>query len=206
MANFKALANKLITKTFGQYQKDLTICSIYGTTQKGTAIDITNNFVVEDGKKEDFDFVLATNVDQWDKEFDQGNADLIFNLQDLKILKVEKDAAKAAYFITAKTYNRQEVIIQSVVETPDGQGGFTDAWSTFATVQAEVEYMDGKESIDAGRLGVNQLIKLIFRYESGINEKMRVVLNGENLPIRSVINYDNLNQWTNLVIERDVAS
>ena len=205
MADFKALANKLITKTFGQYQKDLTVATVNGSCQKGTAIDITNNFIVADGA-EDFDFVLATNVDQWSKEFDQGNADLIFNRKDLKILKVEKDPAQAAYIITAKTYNRQEVIIQSLIETPDDQGGFTDAWSTFATVQAEVEYMDGSEAIESGRLGVNQLVKLLFRYQSGIDERMRVVFNGDNLPIRSFINVDGRSEWINLIIERDVAS
>lgn len=206
MADFKALANKLITNTFGAFQKPLTICTINGTTQVGTAIDITNNFVVEGKPKEDFDYVLATNVDQWDKLFNQGNADLIFQQKDLKILKVEMDAAEAAYFITAKTYERQEIIIESVAETPDGQGGFTSVWSTFATVQAEVEYMDGSEAIDAGRLGISQIIKLVFRHEAGITEKMRAVFNGDNLPIRSVVNPGGRDEWLNLIVERDVAS
>ena len=47
MADFKALATKLVTSTFGQYQKPLTICTVYGTAETGTAIDITNNFVVD---------------------------------------------------------------------------------------------------------------------------------------------------------------
>jgi SPP1 family predicted phage head-tail adaptor len=206
MADFKALATKLITNTFSEYQKALTICTINGTSETGTAIDITNDFVVEGKLREDCDFVLATNVDQWSKLFDQGNADLIFNGKSLKILKVQKDAAQAAYFITAKTYERQTIVIQSVVETPDGQGGFTDAWSTFVTVEAEVEYMDGSEAIDAGRLGVHQLIKLVFRYEAGITEKMRVVFNGDNMPIRSVVNVAGRDEWSNLIVERDVAS
>ena len=206
MADFKALATKLITGTFGAYQKPLTICTINGTAQTGTAIDITNNFVVDGEPKEDFDYVLATNVDQWDKVFDAGNADLVFQQKDLKILKVEKDAAEAAYFITAKTYERQSIVIQSTVEASDGQGGFTDTWSTFATVQGEVEYMDGSEAMDAGRLGVSQVIKLVFRYEAGITEKMRVVFNGDNMPIRSVVNVDGRNEWINLLVERDVAS
>ena len=206
MADFKALATKLITNTFGQYQKPLTICTVYGTTETGTAIDITNNFVVDGKPSEDFDYVLATNVDQWNKSFDLGNADLIFQNKDLKILKVEKDAAEAAYFITAKTYDRKSIVIQSVAETPDGQGGFTSVWSTFATVQAEIDYMDGSEAMDAGRLGISQMIKLTFRYESGITEKMRAVYNGDNMPIKSVVNVDGDNNWINLIVERDVAS
>ena len=206
MADFKALATKLITSTFSEYQKDLTICTINGTAQKGTAIDVTNNFIVEGKPEEDFDYVLATNVNQWDKLFNQGNADLIFNKIELKILKVEMDAAEAAYFITCKTYERQSVIIQSTVEAEDGQGGFTDTWSTFLTVQAEIEYMDGSEAMDAGRLGVNQLIKMVFRYEANITEKMRVVFNGDDMPIRSVVNPGGRNEWVNLIVERDVAS
>jgi SPP1 family predicted phage head-tail adaptor len=206
MADFKALANKLITSTFGDYQKALTICTINGTTEEGTAIDITNNFIVDGKPSEDFDYVLATNVDQWNKLFDQGNADLIFQGNSLKILKVEKDPADAAYFITAKTYDRKTVVIQSVTETPDGQGGFTSVWTTFATVQAEIEYMDGSEAMSSGRLGISQMIKMIFRYQAGITEKMRVVYNSDNMPIRSAINVNAADEWTNLIVERDVAS
>ena len=206
MADFKALATKLITSTFGDYQKVLTITTINGTSEVGTAIDITNNFIVDGKPTEDFDYVLATNVDQWNKLFDQGNADLVFQGNDLKILKVEKDAAEAAYFITAKTYDRKTVIIQSVAETADGQGGFTSVWSTFLTVQAEIDYMDGSEAMDAGRLGISQMIKLTFRYEAGITEKMRVVYNGDNMPIKSIVDVDGDNKWINLIVERDVAS
>lgn len=206
MADFKALATKLITNTFGAYQKPLTICTVYGTAETGTAIDITNNFVVDGKPSEDFDYVLATNVDQWNKLFDQSNADLIFQNKDLKILKVEKDAAEAAYFITAKTYDRKTVIIESVAETADGQGGFTSVWSTFATVQAEIDYMDGSEAMEAGRLGISQMIKMTFRYQAGITEKMRVVYNSDNMPIKSIVDVDGDNIWINIIVERDVAT
>lgn len=212
MADFKALANKLITKTFSEFQKVLSICTIDGSKETGTAIDVMNNFVIDvaqtDGssKQEDFDYMLVTNVDQWKKPFDAGNADLVFDGKNLKIIKIERDAANAAYFISAKTYERQTVIIQSVVETADGSGGFTSVWSTFATVEAEIEYKDGAESMQDGRLSVNQVIQMVFRYEANINEKMRVVFGGDNMPIRSVVDTGGRNEWITLLVERAVAS
>ena len=203
MADFKALATKLITSTFNQYQKELSICTINGSKETGTAIDITKSFEVN--KSEDFDYLLATNVDQWIKPFDAGNADLVFDRKELKIIAIEQDPAAAAYFIKAKTYERQTVVIESVTETPTGSGGYTDAWATVATVQAEIEYMNGNEAIDSGRLNASQFIKMVFRYESGINEKMRVLFNGEYMPIRSIDNIGGRNEWLHLTVEKGAA-
>ena len=212
MSDFPALATKLVNSTFAQFRKKLQIYTVDGSCENGLGIDITRTYNVgkSTGTKsvpiEDFNFVIVTDVAQWTKKPDVGNIDVTFDSKDLKIIEVVEDAASAAYFLKCKTYERKTVVIQSVTETADGQGGYTSAWSTFANVEAEANYMEGSEAIDAGRLANNQMIKLRFRYVAGITEKMRVALNGETMPIRSVIDFELRNQWIELAVERLVAS
>jgi SPP1 family predicted phage head-tail adaptor len=204
MANFKALATRLVHQTFGAYAKTLSIQTVDGSCENGTAIDITNRFAV-DGS-EDYDFVLVTDVNQWVKEPDAGNIDLVFDRTQLKIVSIDKDAAQAAYFIKCKTYTRKAVVLQVLALTPDGSGGYSEAWSTHTNIEAEVTYMDASEAIQSGRVETGQLVKFYFRYVAGITEKMRVSFNGEYLPIRSVNDIDAANEWVEIIAERVKAS
>jgi len=204
MNTFKRLATKLVTRTFGEYQKPLSIVTVNGSCENGTAIDLENNFIV-DGD-EDTELRLVTNVEQWVKNPTAGNIDCVFNRIPVKILKVEKDAAEAAYFIQCKTYVRRAANIEAVTLTPDGAGGFTELWAEHAAIEAEVINMDASEAIHAGRVETGQMLKFYFRYVSGITEKMRVAYNGESLPIRSINNIDEADEWIELICERKKAS
>ncbi len=204
MSDFPALATKLVTSTFGQFQKPLTIHTVAGSKETGTAIDIKQMFKV--GKTEDTEFVLVTDVAQWNKSPVAGNIDLVFDGVDIEIVKVDQDPASAAYFIHANSYERITTIIQSVVETPDGQGGFTSAWSTFATVESRVQQMTASETIENGRLNASNMIEFRFRYVAGITEKMRVSVAGEFMPIRSVVDNGLRNEWLDVVAEKGAAS
>ena len=204
MSTFKNLATKLVTDTFGEYQKTLSIGTVEGSCENGTAIDLENNFIV-DGD-ENTEFRLVTNVDQWVKNPTAGYIDCVFNRVPVKILKVEKDAAEAAYFITCKTYVRKSISIESLTSTSDGQGGFTESWSEHVAVESEVTYMDSSEAMQAGRVETGQMIKFYFRYKPGVTESMRVSFNGEYLPIRSINNIHDANDWIELMCEREKAS
>jgi len=202
--SFPQLATKLVTKTFGQFQKTLKMITVNGSCEIGTAIDIKNNYNVN--KTEDFDFVLITDTAQWIKSPTVGNIDLVFDGVNVKIMKVEKDSANAAYIISCNEYVRQQIIIEKLTTTSDGQGGFTDTWATFKTVQAEVSYANGSEALKSESLSTNQSIKFLFRFESGINEEMRVNFDGQLLPIKSYVNVDFRDQWIELITDRVAAS
>ena len=204
MNRFKKLANKLVTKTFSEYEKTLSIYTVDGSCENGTAIDLENKFVV-DGD-ENTEFRLVTNVDQWVKDPTAGNIDCVFDRTYIKILEVDKDAANAAYFLRCKTYVRKSIVIESRNLTPDGMGGFTDQWTQHATAEAEVTYSDATEAIHAGRVETGQAVKFYFRYKAGITEDMRVSFNGEYLPIRSVNNIHEAAEWIELVCEREKAT
>lgn len=201
---FKDLASKLVQETFGQYAKKLSIVTVNGSTENGEAIDITHRFVV-DGS-EDTELKLVTNVDQWVKDPTAGNIDCVFDRVPVKILSVDKDAAQAAYFITCKTYDRQSISIQTLTATPDGSGGYTEVWAEHVSAEAEVTFLDASESMKAGRIETGQGVKFYFRYAAGITEKMRVLFDGEYLPIRSINNINAANEWIELICERKRAS
>jgi len=204
MNTFKKLATKLVAGTFGQYQKPFSIITVNGSCENGTAIDLENNFIVNGD--EDTELRLVTNVDQWVKDPTAGNIDCVFNRIPVKIMKVEKDAAEAAYFLDCKTYVRKSASIEVITLTPDDAGGFTESWAEHAAIEAEVTNMDASEAIQAGRVETGQMLKFYFRYAVGITEKMRVSYNGEYLPIRSINNIDEADEWIELICERKKAS
>lgn len=204
MNRFKRLATRMINKTFVDYAKTLDIVTVNGSVESGIAIDITNSFKVD--QSENNEVMLVTDVDQWTKTPDAGNIDVRFNGQDLKIKQVDKDAAQAAYFITCETYKRETVTIQELYNVPDIQGGMAELWGEVAEVGAEIEYMDASEAIAAGRVETGQMLKLRFRYVDGIEDTMRVIINDEIMPIRSVVNADNRDQWLELLVERVKAA
>lgn len=202
MADFKALATKMVTQgTFAVYQKTLDMAIVEGATESGTAIDLTNTFEVNGD--EDTMYYLVTNVDQWSTEPTAGNIDLVFDGVPLKITKVDKDAAEAAYFITAKTYVRKPIVIQQLSEVSDGAGGYENTWATFASVDAEVTYSNANESFDRHRVEVGQSITFYFRYVADLDETMRVSFNGEFLDISSINNIHAADEWVEIVCERN---
>jgi len=203
MSDFKALATKFVHKTFAQFAKPLSIFTAGGSCENGTGIDITNSFSVD--QTEDFELVIVTDVAQWTKKPDVGNIDVVFNRTNLKIVKIDEDPAQAAYFIHAKTYLRKAITIQEKTLTPDGQGGFTEVWSVFASVEAEVERAEASEANESGRLNNTQDLKFVFRYTDGITSDMRILYDSRVMPIRSVINYGDRDQWLEVVAEQGAA-
>lgn len=204
MNRFKSLATRLVKSTFVEFEKPLSIVTVGGSCENGTAIDIENNFIV-DGD-EDTELRLVTNVDQWVKDPTAGNIDCVFNRVPVKILKVKKDAAEAAYVITCKTYVRKTVLLEVLTLTPDGVGGYSESWATHSSIEAEVSYSDASEAVESGRVNTSQAVKFYFRYVAGMTEKMRVSFNGEYLPIRSINNIDAADEWVEIVCERIKAS
>ena len=72
---------------------------------------------------------------------------------------------------------REVVTIQHQVEQPDGQGGASIAWATFATAAANVsaQLWSGRENRQAGALSsrVNHLVEIVYRAD--ITPAMRLV-------------------------------
>lgn len=70
---------------------------------------------------------------------------------------------------------RHKVIIQAVTQTVDAYGGYTESWSTFATVFAQVSPMKGMEAIEHKKLELENMYRIWIRYISGVTAKMRIL-------------------------------
>lgn len=82
----------------------------------------------------------------------------------------------------------KRVSIQAVTQTSDGQGGFTESWTTSATVWASIEPLKGWERMQAMQVQTPVTHKLVMRYRSGVSTGMRILYKARVFAIKEVIN------------------
>ena len=80
----------------------------------------------------------------------------------------------------------QRVLIQSVTETQAANGAVIQTWATYNTFWAQVTPAGGGENLSANQILPVSRAKFIFRYDSTINEKMRLVWNNRYYNIVSI--------------------
>jgi SPP1 family predicted phage head-tail adaptor len=85
---------------------------------------------------------------------------------------------------------RERVTVQQQVRTPNGQGGFSVAWSDVAaapTIWAEVTGLSGDEAITAAVERSVTRWRVIIRKRTDITPAHRLVWNGVNLDVKSIM-------------------
>lgn len=107
--------------------------------------------------------------------------------------------------IVAGQLNRK-VEIYRLVRTSDGQGGETEAPSLVASPWARLTPKSGSEKVHADRLDAHGLSSVVIRYRDDLDESMYLVYRSRNYQIRSIINVEEADEWTELTIERGVAT
>lgn len=85
---------------------------------------------------------------------------------------------------------RNKVAIQKVTETVDSFGSFTESWSTYSTVWAEIDPPKGREYFAAGQKQAEITTRIRIRYLSGITPKMRVLFGSRIFKINSIVDPD----------------
>jgi SPP1 family predicted phage head-tail adaptor len=73
---------------------------------------------------------------------------------------------------------RDRLTIQVVSRTRDGQGGWTESWSTFATVWGMVKPLSAREIFFSESLQHRVTHKVITRYITDIASDMRITFDG----------------------------
>lgn len=96
--------------------------------------------------------------------------------------------------------------IESLTNTPDGQGGYVPSWSTFATITGFVQKKSGDETIKDDQLDDNYPTTFSFKYISGITNEMRVLFNGKYYNIRSIISVQEVDVWIDIVADESDAT
>ena len=94
---------------------------------------------------------------------------------------------------------RRRITIERVTETQDTDGAVLETWSTYATVQASIEPISGREYFAAQSTQADVTHRIRIRYLSGIVPKMRVSYNSRIFDILSVINVGERNRELQLM-------
>ena len=88
---------------------------------------------------------------------------------------------------------RHRIAIERVTETRDTDGSVIETWSTYATVQASIDPISGREYFAAQSVQTDVTHRIVIRYLSGIVPKMRVKYGSRIFDILSVINVSERN-------------
>lgn len=86
---------------------------------------------------------------------------------------------------------RERIAIQAAAHTDDSNAGQLDAWTTIATVYAEVLPTGGDKSLEGGVVVMGQQgWKVRFRYRPGLDITNRFLWGDKPLAIRSIADPD----------------
>lgn len=99
----------------------------------------------------------------------------------------------------------QTYTFESLATTPDGQGGFTDGWTTFATVTGFVKIDSGREGELDDHIKSEYSRKFSFEFVAGLQNNMRIVYNGDRYNIRSINSVQDSTIWIDVMADKDIA-
>ena len=100
---------------------------------------------------------------------------------------------------------RHQVSLQRKQNNSDGVGGSIITWSEYATPWCKISPKSGGEKLYLGRLDAQGLSSVVMRYRADIVESDKLVFKDQEFQIRSIINVEEMNRFTELLIERGVA-
>lgn len=100
---------------------------------------------------------------------------------------------------------RNKITIQSVTETSDGMGGFTEAWATYTTAYAEIKPVKGEEALEHKKLEHGLVHRIWIRYQPGITTKMRIVWGSRTMKIIGLRNPDERNKMLEIIADELVT-
>lgn len=103
---------------------------------------------------------------------------------------------------------RKPFAIQQLTETPDGQGGYTVAWSEFAAILGFAKVVGGGEVSEVNDPAVSiddeYMVQFSFEYIAGVTDSMRVLYDGKTYNIKKIVPLQEVDVW--LVIDAERTS
>lgn len=97
---------------------------------------------------------------------------------------------------------RHVVTIQAQSATPNDLGEIVGGWVDHLTrIRADVVQVGGREALAGGVNLATQPIRVYVRYRTGITEQMRLVWNGRNYDIKSIVDVGGMRRTLELVCE-----
>jgi SPP1 family predicted phage head-tail adaptor len=95
---------------------------------------------------------------------------------------------------------RHALRIEQVSESRDAIGGAVESWAEVVTVRGSLEPLSGRELIAAAQVHAEVTARARFRYVSGVTPKMRIVFDGRQYDILSVIDSGMRHRWLELLL------
>jgi len=97
-------------------------------------------------------------------------------------------------------------VIEQLVETSDGAGGYTVAWTTFATVTGFVQRKSGGETIENDKIDEDYPTVFSFEFIPGVLNNMRIFYNGKYFNIRSIVPIQDVDVWLDITADEGDAT
>lgn len=98
---------------------------------------------------------------------------------------------------------RHRLILQTVNDAADGQGGFVKAWTDTATVWGSLEPLSGRELLQAQQVQSRVTHKSRLRYRSDVTvtPAMRIKKGTRTFNVQEVRNVEERNVYLDLMLE-----
>ena len=100
----------------------------------------------------------------------------------------------------------KRIVLESLTQSKDAEGGMVDSWTTLTTVWAAVANLSGNERRATAHGGevAEARTEFTIRYRSGLNEKMRVSYAGKKFNIRHIKDYADRHEYLVLTCDTGV--
>jgi len=108
-----------------------------------------------------------------------------------------------AIITTSPSELNKRITIQSPTRTADGMGGWTEAWSTLATVWAAVWPVSAKEILQGGQTSMELTHRIRIRYRDGVLASQRILYGTRYLSIIGIINPSERREWLDLLCKEN---
>ena len=99
----------------------------------------------------------------------------------------------------------RRISIERKTLTPDELGGFAEVWQPLAQPWAHIKPMSGRELLHADKIDAPAASRFVIRYNANLREDDRVLYRGTYYNIRSLVNIDESDEYTEITAERGVA-
>ena len=99
----------------------------------------------------------------------------------------------------------RRISIERKTLTADSLGGFTEEWQPLAQPWAHIKPMSGRELIHADKIDATAVSRFVIRFNANLREDDRILYRGVYYNIRSLINIEERDQYTEITAERGVA-
>lgn len=98
---------------------------------------------------------------------------------------------------------RKRITIQQPSATQNTRGEEIPSWTTYATVWAQIEPLNGRELLAAQQVQSQVNTKITIRYQSGVTPDMRIQYGSRYFDIQSIMNIEERNRMIEMqCIER----